>query len=94
MVEKSLHESQFQLLCSVDATWAPQMSAFIKILAEKLADQWMRPQSSVRGWLRARLAFAVLRASSMCFRGARKKWRTADSLIGFEGGAALGLGIG
>lgn len=87
------HASFTPLVCSVDGTWAPQAGAFIKVLAERLSDVWKRPQGVVRGWLRARLAFAVLRASSMCFRGARKRWRSAETLLGFEGGAALQVGL-
>ena len=76
------------LVCSVDAHFAPQMACFVKVVAERLSDRWDRPQGVVRGWLRARIAFAILRAASMCIHGARKRWRSSEELIGFYDGAA------
>lgn len=81
------------LVSSVDAVFAPQMVAFIKVLGERLAEKWDRPQGLIRGWLRARIAFAVVRATSMCIRGSRKKWRSAEDLLGFTDGAAVQMGL-
>ena len=39
------------------------------------------------GWIHARLAFAILRASVLCIRGSRTKWRS----LGLEDGAAIDL---
>ncbi|KAF6205303.1 hypothetical protein GE061_019473 [Apolygus lucorum] len=69
------------------------MVAFVKMLAERLSDKWSRPQGAIREWLRARIAFAVLRATSMCIRGSRKRWRTAEELLGFRDGAALQMDL-
>ena len=55
-------------------------------MAEKLSFKWDRSHSQIIGWLRARIAVAVIRASSMCIRGTRQKWRAAN-LLGFEDGA-------
>uniref|UniRef100_A0A0A9VZQ3 Oligopeptide transporter 1 n=1 Tax=Lygus hesperus TaxID=30085 RepID=A0A0A9VZQ3_LYGHE len=73
--------------------YALQMTAFVKLMAERLADRWSRSQSAVKGWLRARIAFSIIRASSMCLRGSRKKWRCSEDLFGFVDGAALSLGL-
>ncbi|CAB0011537.1 unnamed protein product [Nesidiocoris tenuis] len=67
------HASFTPLVCSADAKFAPQMTAFQKVISERLADKWGRPHETVRGWVKVRLAFAILRATSMCIRGARKK---------------------
>ena len=87
------HATFTPLVCTADAVFAPQMNNFIKHTAERLADRWLRPYSTVMGWLRPRLAFAILRASSMCLRGSRTKWRPAGELLGMSDGAALQLGL-
>lgn len=86
------HATFTPLVCTADALLAPQMTAFVKLMAERLAERWSRSQSVLKGWLRARIAFSVIRASSMCLRGTRKKWRCSEDLLGFSDGAALGLG--
>ena len=39
------------------------------------------------GWIRAQLAFAIVRASMLCVHGSRNKWRS----LGLEDGAAIDL---
>ena len=39
----------------------------------------------IRGWVRARLSFAILRAALLCVRGSRTKWRS----LGIVDGASL-----
>ena len=39
-------------------------------------------------WLRARLAFALVRATNVCIRGSRTKWQS----LGLEDGAAVPIG--
>ena len=76
------------LVMSVDGVFAPQTINFQKNLSERLSECWNRPQAVVTTWLRARLSIAIIRASSMCITGARKKWHSA-SLLNFEDGAGL-----
>ncbi|CAB0016792.1 unnamed protein product [Nesidiocoris tenuis] len=85
------HASFTPLVCSADAKFAPQMTAFLKVISERLADKWGRPHETVRGWVKVRLAFAILRATSMCVRGARRKWRNVEDILGMDG---AGLRIG
>ena len=59
---------------------------FVKQLAQKLAHKWDKSNSEVIGWMRARLSFAILRASNLFLRGSRTKWRSA---IGTDDGAGL-----
>ena len=47
----------------------------MKLLATKIALKWEKPLSEVTGWVRARLAFAILRTTSLCI--SRVKWRSA-----------------
>ncbi|CAB0000687.1 unnamed protein product [Nesidiocoris tenuis] len=83
------HATFTPLVASVDGHFAPQMSAFVKVLAERLADKWGQPQQITRSWIRTRLAFAILRASSLCIHSSRKRWRCAEDLLGGADGAAL-----
>lgn len=85
------HATFTPLVCSADGVLAPQMDVFVKVLGERLADKWHRAQSDVRGWLRARISLAIVRASSMCLRGTRKRWRSGE--LGFGDGAAVTLGV-
>ena len=43
--------------------------------------------AEVLSWIHARLAFAIVRASVLCIRGSRTKWRS----LGLEDGAAIDL---
>ena len=38
------------------------------------------------GWLCAKLSFAILRATNLCLRGSRTKWRSG---VGIDDGAGL-----
>ena len=55
----------------------------MNLLATKIA---LKPLSEVTGWVRARLAFAILKATNLCVRGSRVKWRSA---IHIDDGAGL-----
>ena len=56
---------------------------FLKTLAANLAHKWGKPFSQTCGYVRARLAFAIIRASSLCLRCSRVKWRSG---LGFDDG--------
>ncbi|KAL5467466.1 hypothetical protein EMCRGX_G031692 [Ephydatia muelleri] len=45
-----------------------------------------KPYSQTCGYVRARLAFAIIRATSLCLRGSRVKWRSG---LGMDDGAPL-----
>ena len=59
----------------------------LKRMACRLSSRWDRSYAEVLGWIRARLAFAIVRASVLCVRGSRTKWRS----LGLEDGAAIDL---
>ena len=62
-----------------------EAEVFIKRLGEGLANKWDKSYSNVVGWIRARLSFAILRATVLCLRGSRTKWRS----IGLDDGAPI-----
>jgi len=78
--------AHFTPLCfSVDGLTGTEASCFIKRLANGLSSCWDRSYSEVLCWVCTRLAFAILRATGLCLRGTRSKWRC----FGQEDSAAI-----
>ena len=74
------------LVVSVDGVLGREAECFIQLLADKIALKWKKTYAEVAGWIRARLSFAILRATNVCLRGSRTKWRSGT---GFDDGAGL-----
>ena len=69
------------LVFSVDGLEGGEARAARKRLASRLAAKWKRQYSVLCGFVRARLAFALVRATSRCLRGTRDPYlRQAPSL--------------
>lgn len=78
----------FTPLCvSIDGMLGVETEFFLKRLGDYLAVKWERPFSVIMCWIRARLSFAILRATMLCVRGSRTKWRS----LGIIDGASLSL---
>ena len=73
------HVSSTPLVVSVDGMLAPEFACFLQRIGEALSTKWEKPYSKTMNWVRCRLSFAVLRASSVCFRETRTKWRSLGS---------------
>ena len=54
--------------------------------AEKIAIKWKKSYPEIAGWVRTRLSFAILRATTLCLRGSRTKWRSGAAI---DDGAGL-----
>ena len=67
----------------MDSLTSIEASSFIKKLASGLAFRWKK--SYVFGYVRARLGFALVRATVLCLCGSRNRWRS----LGFKDGAAI-----
>ena len=78
------------LVFSVDGLHGAEAKAAGKRLAASLSARWNRPYSEVCGYVRSRLAIALVRSASMCLRGARDPTARA-SHSQWETGAGLGL---
>ena len=73
-------------LCfSVDGLAGSEAVCFIKRLVTGLSSKWERNYSEVLFWVCTRLTFAILRATRLCVRGTRSKWRC----LGLEDGAGI-----
>ena len=73
------HMSFTTPVVSVDGMLAPEFASFLRKIGEALSTKWEKPYSKTKNWVKCRLSFAVLRASSVCFRGTRTKWRSLGS---------------
>ena len=73
------HMSFTPLVVSVDGMLAPEFTDFLRRIGEALSTKWEKPYSKTMNWVKCRLSFAMLRASSVCFRGTRTKWRSLGS---------------
>ena len=73
------HMSFISLVVSVDGMLAPEFASFLRRIGETSSTKWEKPYSKTMNWVKSRLSFAVLRASSVCFRGTRTKWRSLGS---------------
>ena len=73
------HMSFTPFVVSVDGMLAPEFASFLRRIGEALSTKWEKPYSKTMNWVKCRLSFAVLHASSVCFRGTRTKWRSLGS---------------
>ena len=55
-----------QLVMSVDGLLHREVEHFLKRMAANLAHKWEKPYSQTCGYVRARLAFAIIRATNLC----------------------------
>uniref|UniRef100_A0A1X7SKP0 Reverse transcriptase domain-containing protein n=1 Tax=Amphimedon queenslandica TaxID=400682 RepID=A0A1X7SKP0_AMPQE len=69
----------FTPLCvSVDGLMGKECTKFIQRLADRLSLAWHRDYSTTINWIRTRLLFAIIRATILCLRGSRTKWRSVN----------------
>ena len=73
---------------SVDGVVGCEANCVLKRVAEVLSAKWSKPYSLVMNWVRASLSLSIYRATNLCLRGSRVKWRSGR---GFEDGVALPL---
>ena len=71
-------------IVSADGFMGREASFLIKHLSEMLANKWQRQYSEVKGWLKARLLFSTIRATGLCIRGSRVKWRSVGIVDGAD----------
>ena len=82
------HASFIPFVTSIDGVLAREANSVMKLLATKIALKWENPLSEVTLWVRATLAFAILRATNLCIRGSRVKWR---SVVHMDDGAGTSV---
>ena len=82
------HASFSPFVVSVDGYMGKEAKTVLSRVADKLASSWGKSYAVVMGWVQARMSFAILRATNLCVRGSRTKWRSG---IGMDDGAGLGI---
>ena len=65
---------------SVDGVLGHYAQHLMKRLCDQIAMKWEKSHSEVMGWVRARMAFAILRATNLCLHGSRVKWRSGHGM--------------
>ena len=65
---------------TVDGVLGHEVQFFLKCLANQLSSRWDQPYARVMQWVRTRMLFATIRATNLCLRGSRVKWRSGVSL--------------
>lgn len=75
------------LVMSVDGILAQEATVFLKRLADRLSAKWEKSYGETMGWARTRLSFAIIRATNVCIRGCRTKWRS----LGIDDSVSLSL---
>ena len=78
------------LVFSVDGLQGEETKAACCKLSRLLASKWKRDYSEVCGFVRSRLSLALVRATSLCLRGARDKSARLTTAL-WESGTGLGL---
>uniref|UniRef100_A0A8D8S1H5 Uncharacterized protein n=1 Tax=Cacopsylla melanoneura TaxID=428564 RepID=A0A8D8S1H5_9HEMI len=76
------HATFTPLVTSVVDLFGLQMTCFVRTLVERLAERMSKPVGRLMGMIRARISVAILRASSMCLRGSRRRFKSGESLLG------------
>ena len=82
------HASFSPFVVSVDGYMGKEAKTVLSRVADKLASSWGKSYAVVMGWVQARMSFAILKATNLCVRGSRTKWRSG---IGMDDGAGLGI---
>ena len=71
---------------SIDGYMGREPKVVLSRFAEKLVSLWKKPYPMVMGWVQTRMSFVILRATNICVRGSRTKWRSGISM---DDGAGL-----
>ena len=79
------HATFTPLCVTVDGLVGPEMSLFLKRLADRISSKWDQQYATTLHWLRTKLSFALVRATDLCIRGSRSKWRG----LGIEDGLGI-----
>ena len=82
------HASFSPFVLTVDGLMAREAHFVVQRIARALSTKWSKSYGVVMGWVQTRMSFAILRATNLCVRGSRVKWRSGT---GMEDGAGLAL---
>ena len=72
---ESCHASFIPLCMTVDGLLGEELQSFLNHLADRLAAKWNKQYHLVLSWIKTKLSFALVRATNLCIRGSRFKWR-------------------
>ena len=82
------HASFSPFVLTVDGLMAREARFVVQWITRTLSTKWSKSYGVVMGWVQTRMSFAILRATNLCVRGSKVKWRSGT---GMEDGAGLAL---
>jgi hypothetical protein len=59
---------------AAEGIYGQAAAVVINRMADLLAEKWQKSPSSVRSWLHTRMAFSIIRGTSLCIRDKRYRW--------------------
>ena len=76
---------------TTDGAMSPAAQKLVATLAHILSEKWRMAEGVVKGWIKARFAMAIARASSACMRGNRTQPLGAEQELeaDFDDGAGV-----
>uniref|UniRef100_A0A1X7VJ95 Uncharacterized protein n=1 Tax=Amphimedon queenslandica TaxID=400682 RepID=A0A1X7VJ95_AMPQE len=69
------HSSFTPLCITIDGLVGNEIRHFMGRLTDRLTIKWDLQYSTTLNWIRARLLFALIRATNLCLTGSKSKWR-------------------
>ena len=82
------HASFSPFVLMMNGLMAREARFVVQRIARALSTKWSKSYGVVMGWVQTRMSFAILRATNLCVRGSRVKWRSGTDM---EDGAGLAL---
>ena len=73
------HASFTPLVVFVDGTLGHETLMYLQSLADRLSSGWDKCYGHVLIWIRVHLAFAIIRATNLCFCGSYMHWWSGTS---------------
>ena len=76
-----LHHASFNpFVVSVEGALGHGTLMFLQHLADRRSSAWGKSYGHVLMWIKVHLAFAVVRATNLCFRVSRVRWRSGTGI--------------
>jgi hypothetical protein len=69
------HATFTPLCMTVDGLLGDECKSFLKHLSDFLSTKWEKPYHITYSWVKTKISFSLIRATNLCIRGSRFKWR-------------------
>ena len=76
---QACHASFSPFMLTVDSLMAQEARFVMQRIDRALSTKWRKSYGVVMGWVPTRMSIAFLRATNLCMRGYRVKWRSGQA---------------